>query len=83
MVHLFPGQLPRINAFCSWSIQVKWLFSGLCARRRHTRSIGACRGWQSWHEEIRRAFTSFQLMTILEENHHSHLIGPEAGFFSK
>jgi len=51
--------------------------------RRHTRSIGACRGWQSWHEEIRRAFTSFQLMTILEENHHSHLIGPEAGFFSK
>jgi len=24
--------------------------------------------------EIRRAFTSFQLMTILEENHHSFLI---------
>jgi hypothetical protein len=24
--------------------------------------------------EIRRAFTSFQIMTILEENHHSFLI---------
>jgi DNA polymerase I len=24
--------------------------------------------------EVRRAFTSFQLMTILEENHHSFLI---------
>jgi hypothetical protein len=26
------------------------------------------------HLDIRRAFTSFQLMTILEENHHSFLI---------
>jgi DNA polymerase I len=24
--------------------------------------------------EVRRAFTSFQLMTILEENHHSFII---------
>jgi len=24
--------------------------------------------------EVRRAFTSFQLMTVLEENHHSFLI---------
>ena len=24
--------------------------------------------------DIRRAFTSFQLMTILEENHHSFLV---------